>query len=358
MDDLDIIAQTLVSGLLVGALYGLAAMGLSLVFGVLRILNVAHGELLMIGGYTSFWVFDLYGIDPIISILFVVPVLFAIGLALHLGLFTHVVKFGEEHRIKNSLLIGFGLTLIFQALAIEIWEADERTITTDYSLSGFDLLGIRFPYVRLSALILGIIVVVCLQLFLKRTYWGKAIRATTENWQAASLTGINIQRVYLFTFALGTALAGLAGIIVAVGFSLNPSIGLQWTLKALIVIVLAGLGSMPGTFAAGIFLGVAEALGAYAFGGEYREIISLGIFLIVLSLRPQGFFGVAAWIEMRILNLTVIAVVVVSLLMAALVVFPQIGVAEESDLTLLIRIFQLAGLAASWNLLGGYHRAD
>jgi branched-chain amino acid transport system permease protein len=287
----DAVVQSLVSGALVGALYGLAALGLSLVFGVLKILNVAHGELLMLGGYAAFWVFRLLAVDPYLSLLLVLPLMFIVGALLHFGLFSRVVKFDEEHRIKNSLLIGFGLTLIFQTLAIRLFTADDRSIATDYSRNALELFGIRLPVVRLSGLIIGIIAVIALQLFLRRTYWGKAIRATAEDWQTAALAGINIQRTYLVTFALGAALAGLAGMLVSVGYSVSPSIGLNWTLKALIVVVLAGLGSMPGTFIAGILLGVAESASALVVGGQYRELVGLVIFFIILSLRPQGLFG-------------------------------------------------------------------
>lgn len=283
--------QSIVSGALVGALYGLAALGLSLVFGVLKILNVAHGELLMLGGYASFWIFRLLNIDPYLALIIVLPLLFVGGALLHLGLFSRVVQFVEEHRIKNSLLIGFGLTLILQTLAIRLFTADDRRIAAAYSITSFEVLGIRLPLIDLSGLVIGIAVVIALQLFLRRTYWGKAIRATAEDWQTASLAGINVQRTYLVTFALGAALAGLAGMLVSVGFSVNPSIGLNWTLKALIVVVLAGLGSVPGTFLAGIMLGVAENISALIFGGEYRELVGLVIFFIILSLRPQGLFG-------------------------------------------------------------------
>jgi branched-chain amino acid transport system permease protein len=286
-----IILQSIVSGTLVGALYGLAALGLSLVFGVLKILNVAHGELLMLGGYGCFWAFNLLKLDPYLSLVLVLPAMFIIGGLLHLGLFSRVVKFDEEHRIKNSLLIGFGLTLIFQTLAIRFFTADDRSITTTYSTDAWEILGIRLPWVRFSSLIIGIIAVILLQIFLKRTFWGKAIRATAEDWQTASLTGINIQRIYLITFSLGAALAGLAGMLVSMGHSISPSIGLDWTLKALIVVVLAGLGSMPGTFLAGILLGAAEAISALIFGGQYRELVGLLLFFIVLSVRPQGLFG-------------------------------------------------------------------
>lgn len=288
---LSIVGQSLLSAVLVGSLYGLAALGLSLVFGVLKVLNVAHGELLMIGGYTAFWLFNLLGVDPYLSLLVVIPALILIGVGLHFGLFRHIVQFDEEHRIKNSLLIGFGLALILQTVAIRLFTADDRSIATAYSTSAWALLGLRLPIVRFSGLLIGVIVVIGLQLFLNRTYLGKAIRATAEDWRTAALTGINVQRMYLITFALGAALSGLAGMLVALQFSVNPNIGLNWTLKALIVVVLAGLGSMPGTFVAGILLALAEAVSSLAFGGQYRELVGLVIFLIILSVRPQGLFG-------------------------------------------------------------------
>lgn len=286
-----IIAQSLLSGALVGALYGLAALGLSLVFGVLKVLNVSHGELLMLGGYGSFWVFNLLGIDPYLSLVIVLPLMLLLGALLHLGLFSHVVRFDEEHRIKNSLLIGFGLTLIMQTVAIRYFTADERSIATSYATEALSFAGLRLPLVRFSGLLIGIVVVLALQMFLRRTYWGKAIRATAEDWQTASLTGININHMYLITFSLSALLAGLAGMLVTLQYSVSPSIGLHWTLKALIVVVLAGLGNMPGTFAAGVILGLAEASSALIFGSEYRELVGLVLFLIILSVRPQGLFG-------------------------------------------------------------------
>jgi len=283
--------QSLVSGALVGALYGLAALGLSLVFGVLKVLNIAHGEILMLGGYASFWVFKLLNIDPFLTLVIVIPMLIVLGVILHLGLFSRVVRLDEEHRIKNSLLIGFGLTLIFQTLAIQLFTADERSISTSYSTTSLELFGLRLPIVRLAGLAVGILAVIGLQLFLRRTYLGKAIRATAEDWQTASLAGINVQRAYLVTFALGAVLAGVAGMLVGIGFSISPNIGLNWTLKALIVVILAGLGSMPGTFVAGILLGLAEAGSALILGTQYRELVGLILFFIILSVRPQGLFG-------------------------------------------------------------------
>lgn len=287
----NIILQNTVSGIMVGALYGLAALGLSLVFGVLKILNVAHGELIMMGGYISFWAFSLYGIDPFVSVLLVLPIMFLFGLVLHLGLFARIVRADEEHRIKNSLLIGFGLTLVFHNLAILLWTADDRAITTAYSVAAITLGNVRLPLARMAGLLISFLAAFGLDWFLERTDFGKSIRATAEDWQIAALTGIDIHRTYLITFAIGSALAGLAGTLVALGYSISPSIGLGWTLKALIVVVLAGLGSMRGTFFAGILLGVAENSSAFLLGNQYREIVGVVLFLIVLSLRPQGLFG-------------------------------------------------------------------
>jgi branched-chain amino acid transport system permease protein len=290
---LDTVVQSLVFGLLVGALYGLAAVGLSLVFGVMKMLNVAHGELLMLGGYGSFWLFTLYGVDPFVSLLLVGPALFAVGAALHLGLFSHLTRFDEETKIKNSLLIGFGLALVLHNLAIRLWTADERGISTAYGGWVLRLGDITLPWSRLGNLAVAGVVILALYWFLTRTYLGKGIRATAEDWQAATLMGIDVRRTYLIAFALGSALAGIAGTLVTVGFAVSPSIGLAWTLKALVVVVLAGLGSVFGTFLAGLLLGVAEATSVLVIGSAYREVVGLVLFVLVLLIRPQGLFGKA-----------------------------------------------------------------
>jgi branched-chain amino acid transport system permease protein len=286
-----ILTQQLILGSLVGGLYGLAAAGLALTFGVLRVLNIAHGELLMLGGYGTFWLFTLWQIDPFVSLLGVGPALFALGLALYWALFRFVVKADEEVRVKNSLLIGFGLTLILHTLAIRLWTADERAVTTAYAGAVMRLGVFSIPLIRLASLVLAFIVLAALHFFLTRARWGRAIRATAEDWEAAALMGIPVGRAYLLAFALGTTLAGIAGGLVSISYSISPSIGLEWTLKALIVVVLAGLGSPFGSFAGGILLGLAEATSVVFLGGPYREVVGLVLFLLILLVRPQGLFG-------------------------------------------------------------------
>ncbi|HET8998247.1 MAG TPA: branched-chain amino acid ABC transporter permease [bacterium] len=285
-----ILLQNTIFGVLVGGLYGLAAMGLSLVFGVLKMLNVAHGELIMLGGYVGFWLFTLWKIDPFASLVPSAIALFLAGILLYQVLFRRLIYFPEETKIKNSILIGFGLALVVQTLAILAWKADERAITTPYAGVIFPIAGIVVPLARLGALGVAFLALGGLHLFLHRTLPGKAIRATAEDVEAASLAGIPVPAVFLAAFGLGSALAGIAGTLVSMTDAISPTIGLSWTLKALIVVVLSGLGNVFGTFVAGLFLGVAESMSGFFLGNAYREVMGLVLFLFVLSLRPQGLF--------------------------------------------------------------------
>jgi branched-chain amino acid transport system permease protein len=286
-----LILQSAVSGILVGGLYGLAALGLALAFGVLKVLNIAHGELVMLGGYTSFYLVTQLGLDPFASLPIVFVVLMAIGLVLHLVVFRFVVRFDVEHRIKNSMLIAFGLVLVLQAAAVQVFTADERATNASYSGEALTVGVVRLPLTRLGGLAAAVVAVVLLEWLLRRTTFGRAIRATSQDWSLAMLTGIDIRRVYLVAFGIAAGLAGLTGAMVTLSSSVSPSIGLDWTLKALIVVILAGLGSIRGTVIAGVLLGLAEGLATPFVGSQYREVVALVLFLIVLSIRPQGLFG-------------------------------------------------------------------
>ena len=288
---IEAVVQNLVFGILLGALYGLAAVGIAMVFGVTKILNVAHGELLMFGGYATFWLFSLFDLDPFLSLPLTIFFLILIGAVVYQLLFARMIKLPEEEKIKTTMLIGFGLTLILQNIALLLWTADDRGINTSYSGVAFSILGVRFPYVRVAGLVISLICLVALQLFLRRTYTGKAIRATVEDWEAASLVGIDTKKVYLLSFLIGTALAGVAGTLVLVSFSVEPAMGMHWTLKSLIVMVLGGVGNFVGTFVGGILLGVTESTTAFFISGNYKQIVGLLLFLLVLIFRPQGLFG-------------------------------------------------------------------
>ncbi len=289
---IELVAQTFVNGINVGALYGLAAVGLSLTFGVMKILNIAHGEFLMVGGYVAFWLFTLIGLDPFLGMPLVAISLFLLGAVCYKLLFSGVARFHEETKVKNSLLVGFGLFLVFPQIVRGLWTSDERAITPLYSGTSFPLFGVRVAWVPFVGLLVALVVILGLHLFLKKTYFGKAVRGTSENWKSAKLMGINVDRTYMITFSLGVAIAGLAGVLVGLTQSVTPDVGMEWTLKALIVVVLAGIGSIGGAFFAGLILGVVEAVGAI-FMGPYAVALGLVIFLVILMFKPQGLFGKA-----------------------------------------------------------------
>lgn len=286
----ELVIQSAIFGIFVGAIYGLAAVGFSFVFGVMRILNIAHGELIMIGGYAAFFLFSTFRLDPFLSLPAVAIIIFLLGAVLYKVLFSHVIKLSEGLRTNTSLLISFGLILIISQIAVLSFTADERSVTTAYTGLGIQIFNIYFPYLRIGILFVSVILIFGLQVFLRKTFLGKCIRAAAENWESATLMGINIARVYLVSFALASALAGIAGSMVVVGYSINPAMGLEWMLKALVVSILAGIGSIGGAFVAGVLLGVVESISAI-YLGPYMQVVGLVIFLLVLMLRPQGLFG-------------------------------------------------------------------
>jgi len=279
-------AQIVVYGIITGAFYGLAAVGLSLVFGVMRHMNIAHGSFLMIGGFAAYWLFHLLKLDPFVSIPLVMVILFAIGAALYKGLFSHLDKLPEGLKINNSMLVGFGLTWVIDNLAIMFWTSDVRAVTPSYTGKVWHVLpGLRLPVVGLVIIGIASLVIFSLYLILTRTYFGKSVRATAQDRDAGNLMGINVERTYLIFFALSAALAGVAGVVAAVNYSVYPTVGFEWLLKAIIILVLAGFGKIGKVFAAGVLLGIIEGVSVYFVGATYREVVGLVIFILVLLRR-------------------------------------------------------------------------
>ena len=284
------IGQSLIYGILVGALYGLAASGLSLVFGVMRYLNIAHGSLIMMGTYLAFSLFSLCHMNPFLSMPLVMLGLFLIGMFLYKLMFSSLAKYPVGVRIDNSLLISFGLMLVLESLATIIWTPDERNITIPYSGMTFGFFGLRVPYIGLFGVALTTILILVLHLFLNKTYFGKSIRAASQDWESALTMGINIEQTYFFSFAIGIALAGAAGSLLSLSYAFNPAISEGWSIKALIVITLAGLGRIGGVFAAGLVLGIVEAVSVYFIGASYQQVVGLVLFILLLMFRPRGLF--------------------------------------------------------------------
>jgi len=282
--------QIIAYGIMIGVFYGLVAVGLALLFGVMRYMNIAHGSFMMIGGYISFWLFTLWRVDPFISIPVVMFAMFLLGIILYRMLFSPLGKFPEGLRLGTSMLITFGLILVLDNVVAFLWTSDPKTIATSYSGTILEVLGIRLPFIRLAVLGVTFIVIISLHLFLNRTYFGKSLRATAEDWEAAALLGINIGRTYLVACGVSTALAGAAGTAVVLMYSITPYSGLEWLLTAFVVLVFAGLGNIKEVFMAGLLLGVVEQMSVLFMGGQFRAVVGLVIFVLILVLRPQGLF--------------------------------------------------------------------
>jgi len=280
--------QTLVFGILNGALYGIIALGIALVFGVMKYLNVAHGSLIIVGAYGSLILFRL-GVDPFASIPIILVLLSLGGALLFKAFFTRIIGFPEGDKIKNSLLISFGLVLVLDNLATLIWTGDERSITPSYSGITIQLFGLRIPLIGLSGGILALVLISVLHLFLSRTYFGKAIRAVSQDHEAASLMGIGIQRTFLVSFAISVGLASIPAALIGLQ-SFSPTAGIQWFNKGIIVMMLSGIGNIYGVFPAGLFLGIIESLSVFLFGALYRDVTGLVVFVLILILFPQGLF--------------------------------------------------------------------
>ena len=282
--------QTLAYGILNGLLYSIIALGISLVFGVMRYLNIAHGSLIILGSYGSLYLFR-WGLDPFISIPILMSFLFLAGILVFQLLYSNFVSLVEGLRIQKSLLVSFGLMLVIDNGATLVWTSDEKSITPFYSGMSFELFrGFHVPLIGLAGGILAIIVILALHLFFSRTYFGKSVIAVSQDPEAASLMGVNVKRAFLISFGLSVCLGAIPSVLVGLQ-AFSPSVGIQWFNKGIIVVMLGGLGNIYGVFPAGLFLGIVEAVSVFFFGAPYREITGLVIFVLVLILFPKGLFG-------------------------------------------------------------------
>ena len=280
--------QSVVSGALTGSLYAMIGVGLTVVFGVMRIINLAHGEMVMLGMFGAYWAQARWHLDPFLSILLWAPLMFLAGMAIYRLLLRKIVPGGE----LNTLLYTAGLSLLVANVALLAWSGDYRTISLSYGAEPVRPFGISIAVPLLVAFALAYAVTAALWLFLTRTDLGRAIRATSQSPEAAILMGIDVDRVATFTFGLGTALAAAAGVLLAPSLYLYPTVGELLIVKCFVIVVLGGLGSIPGAIAGGVLLGVVESLGAVYVSSTYKDGIGFVIFLAVLLYRPTGLFGV------------------------------------------------------------------
>jgi branched-chain amino acid transport system permease protein len=280
--------QSIVSGILTGSLYAMIGVGLTVIFGVMRIINMAHGDMVMFGMYGAFLSVTFLKIDPFLSIVIWIPIAFLIGVFIYRFLLKNIVPAGE----LNTLLFTAGLSLFIANFVLFVATGDYRTIKLKYAIMPLRPFGIAVPIPLAIAFGMAILITVALYWFLVRTDTGRAIRATSQEPEAAALMGVNVDRTAIITFALGTALACAAGVLLAPSLYLYPTVGEILVAKCFVIVVLGGLGSVPGAIAGGLLLGVAESLGAVYVSVAYKDAIGLVMFLLVLLFRPSGLFGV------------------------------------------------------------------
>jgi branched-chain amino acid transport system permease protein len=277
----------LADGILLGGLYCLLGVGMTLIFGVMRIINACQGDLLMIAMYIAFFLFTAVKLDPFVAIFIAMPVLFVLGCAIYAGLIRRLRAEFEE----GSLILTWGIALVLQNLFTFAFSADYRSISTDYATENLSIGPISLSVPMLMSFCVALLLTAALYQFLLRSNLGRAIRAIAQNRAAAQLMGINVERVQMISYGIGAALAGAAGAAFSSVFYMFPAIGGVFTVKAFEVIVLGGLGNVVGALFAGILLAVAESIGAIVISTGLKDAVGFTIFLLVLVFRPGGLFG-------------------------------------------------------------------
>jgi branched-chain amino acid transport system permease protein len=284
---LDLFAQVLANGVLLGGLYAIMALGLALVWGVLNIVNLAHGAFIMLGAYLSWTLYTFLGIDPFVGLPITAVVMFALGYALQRGLLNLLVR----APMFNTLLLTFGLEVVLTYLAQLVFSADFRTINPAYAGASMTLGPVTIPVARLAAFGAAIVLTVGMWQFLLHTRLGRAIRATAQNLVAARLYGVEPMHLYSVTFGLGMALAGMAGTLYGTVSQINPYIGTSLTAKSFAIAIIGGLENPLGVLVGGVLLGIVESLTMLYIGPTFADVASFGILVLVLIVRPGGLLG-------------------------------------------------------------------
>ncbi|HEX9275379.1 MAG TPA: branched-chain amino acid ABC transporter permease [Casimicrobiaceae bacterium] len=283
---MDNLLHIVVVGLLVGGIYGLVSIGLNLIFGVIRIVNFAHGELVMLAMYGAYLCYATMGLDPYVSVLVVVPALFVVGVLVH-----RLVLQPLHAEPSMQIFATFGLLILFQNVVLALTRGEGYSVPSKVAGMTLGIGDIRVTMSRLVIFAAVTLTAIALHLFLKRTLVGKSIRAVTQDRQAARLMGINVERTFTITFGIGAALAGLAGALLSPIYTLSPGIGGNFILAAFAVVVLGGLGSVAGAYFGGMIVGLVEAFAGFYIDPELKQAIWFLIFLAVLVVRPTGLFG-------------------------------------------------------------------
>ena len=283
---MEIFFTVLVFGLLLGGIYGLVSIGLNLIFGVVRIVNFAQGELVMFGMYGGFFAWHWWGINPYLSVFLVAPLVGLLGVAIQ-----RLVIQPLQHEPNMQIFATFGLLMLFQNLMLMASRGEAYSVGGQVGSTVLTLGDLKLSLVRVVTLVAATLITIGLHLFLARTMTGKAIRAVTQDKRAARAMGINVEKTFLITFGIGAALAGMAGVLLTPIYSITPGVGGNFILAAFAVVVLGGLGSVWGAYLGGLIVGVVEAFAGYYIDPALRSAVWFVIFLIVLVVKPSGLLG-------------------------------------------------------------------
>ncbi len=281
----EMVAQVVVSGLLSGSLYAMVALGLALIYGVMRVINIAHGTLLTVGAYTTFWWFNLLGLNPYLSLVLSMPLTFVLGMGLQRVMVRRVVRAPE----LSSLLLTFGISIALVNVLQLFFKSDLRSV--EFLTGAFVVGQVAFSKSRVVAFAFAVVITALAYWFLQRTRFGKAIRATSQNQEVAMVCGVNVERVHMYTFGIASALAAAGGSLVAVMIAIQPEMGQVYTFKSFLVIVLGGAGNYPGALLGGMLLGLVEQLSSLFLTTQLNEAVAYTLLVLVLLLRPTGLLG-------------------------------------------------------------------
>jgi branched-chain amino acid transport system permease protein len=279
--------QALISGILVGGVYALIGIGLTIIFGVMRVINFAHGDLLMLGMYVTYYLFTLLHVDPFLSIIITIPVMFLFGAFLQKTFINRALNALPQ----NQILLTIGLGLIMSNSIMLAFTSDYKILSTSYSSGSVTVLGISVSEPLVYSFLITSAITAALYWFLYKTDTGQAIRATAQDREAAQLMGINVKRMSILAFGIGSALAGTAGALISPTYYIFPQVGSVFTLKAFVITVLGGMGSIVGATLGGVLIGVAESIGGVYLGSGWKDVIVFILFLLVLLLKPSGLLG-------------------------------------------------------------------
>jgi branched-chain amino acid transport system permease protein len=283
----EIVIQAIISGLLMGFIYALIAAGLSLIFGLMEIVNFAHGEFMMLSMYSAFWLWLLFGLDPLYVLPLCAVLLALIGLGTHYGIIRHIL----HAPMLAQICATFGLAVFLRALAQFLWTPDFRTITNPLVEGRIEIMGIYLGLPQIIASFGCLLGFAVLYVFVTRTETGLALQATAQDRQAASLMGIPTDRMYALGWAIGAACVGVAGVLLSTFYFVFPDVGLQFALIAYVAVALGGFGSILGALAAGVLIGLLESLGGLLIDPSFKLLFIFGLYLAVVVFRPQGLFG-------------------------------------------------------------------